>query len=153
MAVEVRIIPQYRRHIRAAEVRGWCRAALNAETAGRGRDLTVLLTGDDEVRTLNRVHRGIDEPTDVLSFPSATEGFPMAAEGARYLGDIAVSVPRAQAQAADAGHSLNSELQLLVVHGVLHLLGYDHGTEEERASMWARQDAILREGASREGGA
>jgi len=120
-------------------------SVLKAEGCSEG-EVTVLLTDDAQIRELNRDYAGVDAPTDVLSF-SAREGDPafvIAPEAATYLGDIVISVPYAAHQAAEQGHSLAAELRLLVVHGTLHLLGYDHSTEEERAEMWRRQDSILR---------
>jgi probable rRNA maturation factor len=101
--------------------------------------LTILLAGDDRLRELNRLYRGYDEPTDVLSFPSG-ESFP---EIESYLGDIAISVPMAGRQAAQGKHTLAEELVLLVVHGILHLLGYDHVEPSDRAEMWSVQHRIL----------
>ncbi|RJP55541.1 MAG: rRNA maturation RNase YbeY [Anaerolineaceae bacterium] len=103
-------------------------------------DLTIVLTDDEQIHRLNRDFLGIDAPTDVLSFP-ASETDPET--GARYLGDILLSVQRAEAQAQAAGHSLADETRLLVVHGVLHLLGHDHAEEEEKAKMWMAQGEIL----------
>jgi len=103
-------------------------------------ELTIVLTDDTRLRELNRDYLGIDAPTDVLSFP-ASETDPET--GARYIGDILISIPRAQAQADAAGHPLESEIQLLVVHGVLHLLGHDHAQAEEKARMWQAQAEIL----------
>jgi probable rRNA maturation factor len=103
-------------------------------------DLTILQTDDDHLRTLNRDYLGHDAPTDVLSFP-ASELDPET--GAFYLGDIAISIPRAAQQAQEAGHSLESEAQLLVVHGVLHLLGHDHAQVGEKDRMWAAQAEAL----------
>jgi probable rRNA maturation factor len=86
----------------------------------------------------------VDAPTDVLAFPDATRGPFVAAPGLpRYLGDVIVSFPRASAQAAEAGHDTQADLQLLVVHGMLHLLGYDDVTDEQRARMWDAQSEIL----------
>jgi len=108
--------------------------------------LTILLTGDAALQQLNRDFMGYDIPTDVLSFP-AGETMPGMAEAGMdtYLGDLAISVARAEEQAAAAGHSLADELQLLTVHGVLHLLGHDHAGAEEKAAMWAAQAAVLRQ--------
>lgn len=89
---------------------------------------------------LNRDYLGVDAPTDVLSFP-ASESDPET--GATYLGDILISIPRAAQQAQAAGHPLEAEVQLLVVHGVLHLLGHDHAEAEEKARMWAGQEKVL----------
>ena len=109
-------------------------------------DLAVMVTGDTAVQELNRRHRGVDAPTDVLAFAAAddpVEPFIDASEDPRYLGDIVVSLERAAAQAADAGHPVGAELQLLVVHGVLHLLGYDDQSDGHRTKMWAAQSRAL----------
>ena len=103
-------------------------------------DLTVVLTDDAQLHELNQDYLGIDAPTDVLSFP-ASETDPETAR--RYLGDILISIPRAEEQARAAGHALEAEAQLLVVHGTLHLLGYDHAKAEEKARMWKAQAEIL----------
>ncbi|MEW6401045.1 MAG: rRNA maturation RNase YbeY [Chloroflexota bacterium] len=102
--------------------------------------ISIILTDDEQLRELNRDYLGIDAPTDVLSFP-ASESDPET--GARYLGDILISVSRAVEQAISAGHELAGEVQLLVVHGVLHLLGHDHAEAEEKARMWTAQAEIL----------
>ena len=103
-------------------------------------DLTIAITTDDEIQHLNSQFRGIDLPTDVLSF-SSDELDP--ASGVRYLGDIVISFNRASIQAASAGHPVLDELKLLVIHGILHLLGYDHDTPETKSKMWAIQDQLL----------
>jgi probable rRNA maturation factor len=103
-------------------------------------NLSVVLTDNRRLQTLNRHYLGIDAPTDVLSFP-ASESDPET--GARYLGDILISVPYAKKSARQAGHPLEAELQLLVVHGVLHLLGHDHAKPREKARMWKAQREIL----------
>ena len=104
-------------------------------------ELTIVLTDDRRLRQLSRDYLGVDAPTDVLSFP-ASETDPDS--GARYLGDVLISIPRAAAQASEARHPLASEVQLLVVHGVLHLLGYDHGLAQERSRMWDVQGEVLK---------
>jgi probable rRNA maturation factor len=103
-------------------------------------DLTIVLTDDAQLQGLNRDYLGIDAPTDVLSFP-ASETDPETDR--RYLGDILISLPRAEEQAHAAGHSLEAEAQLLAVHGTLHLLGYDHAGAAEKARMWKAQAEIL----------
>jgi probable rRNA maturation factor len=103
-------------------------------------ELSIVLTDDARLQELNRDYLGIDGPTDVLSFP-ASEMDPET--GVHYIGDILISIPRAQAQADAAGYPLESEVQLLVVHGVLHLLGHDHAQAEEKAHMWKAQAEIL----------
>lgn len=86
----------------------------------------MLLTSDSSIRRLNRTYRGKDQTTDVLAFPSAMDLEP----GRQHLGEIAISLPRAQRQARRAGWRLRDELALLVTHGYLHLLGYDHETDD-----------------------
>lgn len=115
-------------------------ATLEHESVPDDSDLTIVLTDDEQLQDLNRDYRDVDVPTDVLSFP-ASEADPET--GRRYLGDILISVQRAEEQAAAASHPLEAELQLLVVHGVLHLLGHDHAEEEEKSRMWAAQSEVL----------
>jgi probable rRNA maturation factor len=115
-------------------------AALEHESISLDSELSIILTNDVRLHELNLNYLGIDAPTDVLSFP-ASETDPET--GARYIGDILISIPRAQNQAEAAGHPLESEIQLLVVHGILHLLGYDHAETEDKAVMWKVQAEIL----------
>jgi probable rRNA maturation factor len=104
-------------------------------------DLTIVLGDDALVRELNRQYLGHDAATDVLSFP-AEETDPET--GARYLGDVILSVPQAALQARVAGHPVEAEVQLLLVHGILHLLGHDHANATDKARMWAVQSKALR---------
>jgi probable rRNA maturation factor len=107
-------------------------------------ELAIVIGGDTQIQELNRQYRGVDAPTDVLSFAMLDEPSMVSnPEAPLYLGDVIISYPRVLAQAAEAGHSSQEELDLLAVHGVLHLLGYDHDNDERKATMWARQDAIL----------
>lgn len=103
-------------------------------------DISIVLTDDSQLQQLNRDFLGIDAPTDVLSFP-ASETDPET--GRRYLGDILISVPRADEQAGATGHALEEEVQLLIVHGTLHLLGHDHAEAEDKTKMWAAQAEVL----------
>ena len=137
------------------------RAAVRTALAAEGMDfpceVDILLTDNTGIHALNRAYRNVDAPTDVLSFPAwdARPG-PEDADpetGLVPLGDMALSVERAAAQAREYGHSVQRELAYLTVHSVLHLLGYDHVDEgPEKARMRAREEAILREmGLQREG--
>jgi probable rRNA maturation factor len=109
-------------------------------------DLTVVMTGDSQVQTLNRDFLGIDAPTDVLSFPADE---PDPETGRRYLGDVIISLPRATEQAMERGHTVEDEVQLLVVHGILHLLGHDHAGVKDKSRMWVMQaEALERLGVS-----
>jgi len=115
-------------------------AVLEHQSVRGDADLTIVLTDDAKLQELNRDYLGIDAPTDVLSFP-ASESNPET--GARYLGDVLLSLPRAAEQARTAAHSTEAEVTLLVVHGILHLLGHDHAQAEEKAKMWKAQGEIL----------
>ena len=114
--------------------------ALEQQAVKEEVDLSIVLTGDAQIQALNRDYRGYDKPTDVLSF-EVHERDPET--GTLYLGDIIISMERAAAQAEQGGHLLLAEIQLLVVHGVLHLLGHDHAEVEEKAKMWNDQAEIL----------
>lgn len=104
--------------------------------------VTLLLTDDKHMRQLNQDFRGMYKPTDVLSFP-AGDPPPAIQDMIPYLGDIAISLPVARNQARTSGHTLIAELQLLAVHGVLHLLGYDHVLPEDKVRMWSAQEEML----------
>ncbi len=107
-------------------------------------EVAIVLSDDASLRDLNRRFRGVDAPTDVLSFANETVGpYAGLAASPRYLGDIVISLERAQEQAAQVGAPTVKELQLLIVHGMLHLLGYDHADEDQKAQMWALQKRIL----------
>ncbi len=118
------------------------KTALEHEAQSLELDLSIILTDDARLHELNLNYLGVDAPTDVLSFP-ASETDPET--GARYIGDILISIPRAQSQADAGGHPLEAEVQLLVVHGVLHLIGHDHAEAEDKARMWKAQTEILKQ--------
>lgn len=118
-----------------------CAAAATLESEGRDGDLTILIDTPERIQTLNREFRHVDAVTDVLTFPAWEGEISLSADG--YLGDIMICYERAKEQAAAYGHSLTRELSFLAVHGVLHLLGYDHMTEEEERVMREKQTAIL----------
>ncbi len=144
--VEVRIDDRYGSRVEPGVLREAAKRTLEQQHVEEGRELTVAVTGDQVVRELNRRHRGVDRSTDVLAFPNETVGPFVDAPGfGRYLGDVIISLPQAESQAVSAGNDFSAELQLLVIHGVLHLLGYDHQTEPEAAEMWAVQQAVLDE--------
>lgn len=122
------------------------RETLRAEGVAGPVEVGVLIADDARLHALNRDYRGVDAPTDVLSFgdDGATGPFVSQPEGPRYLGDIAISLERVLAQAAEYGHPPARELAYLAVHGTLHLLGYDHErSPDEAAAMRAREEAVL----------
>ena len=126
---------------------------LMLQTAARSLDLpdetvtVVTLTGDEHLREYNRRYRGLDEPTDVLAFAAreqpTDQRFQAPPGTEEWLGDIVISLPRARRQAREAGHPVNAEVRLLAVHGLLHLLGYDHAEPSEEAAMTALTNRLL----------
>ena len=138
--INLTIDPRYAGQVDRARLRAAARAALKHQQAPMPGALTIVVADDATLHQLNCEFLGEDRPTDVLSFPS---GEADSEAGGRYFGDIALSLPTARAQARTAGHPLGAELQLLVVHGVLHLLGHDHANKEEQARMWQAQAEIL----------
>ena len=115
-------------------------AAMRHQVAPEDAEVTIVLTDDAQLHGLNKEYLSVDAPTDVLSFPSDQTD---PETGSRYLGDILISIERAAAQAAAAGHTTEAEVQLLVVHGILHLMGHDHAEPEEKTHMWQAQAEIL----------
>lgn len=99
-------------------------------------EISLILVNNEEIRNLNRDFRNIDRETDVLSF---------VYEDGEYLGDIFINIERVYSQAKEYNHSVEREFAFLLVHGILHLKGYDHHTNEEEIEMFAKQEEILNE--------
>ena len=142
--IQVQINDQFQSQVSPDLLRRAVSATLAHQQMEEPCELAVVVTDDEVLHELNRRYRDVDAPTDVLAFPDETRGPFVGAPGLpRYLGDVIISFPRAEVQAAEAGHDVQIELQLLVVHGVLHLLGYDDVTEEQRVRMWNAQAEVL----------
>ncbi len=146
--IDVQIAPAYAELVSAEQIVHVVQAVLEREAQPAESAVTVVITDDDEIQRLNRDYLDEDRPTDVLSF-AANEGndegdFVIPDELESYLGDVIVSYPTALAQATERSESVEQELALLIVHGCLHLIGYDHADDQEREAMWALQDEILR---------
>lgn len=135
---------------------GLARLAQALEGLWGGDDLSaeLLLVSEEEIRQLNARERGVDSVTDVLSFPSmdGIKGQPILAEehgeeldedGNVFLGSIVICEKRAREQAQEYGHSFERELWYLAVHGILHCLGYDHMTEEEKREMREKEESVM----------
>jgi probable rRNA maturation factor len=131
--------------ITAAELRRVARAVLTAENVATEVEVEVVLADEATVSDLNRLYRGRDEPTDVLSFAAAEgEAFLAAPDEAPSLGEIVICLPIAEAQAAAAGRPVAGEVAHLLSHGLLHLLGYDHEDDVAQSQrMQAREDELL----------
>lgn len=114
----------------------------------RAAEISVRVTGDDEIQALNRDYRGVDRPTDVLSFALALDdtgpAFTPPPDQPLHLGEVVVSLPYAQRQAHELGHSTEMEIAWLVIHGSLQLLGYAHAGEEEAQQMEGLERVALR---------
>lgn len=123
--------------------------AAEKENVEAGSELSVTFVTNDRIQEINREYRDKDKPTDVISFAMEELGegeTEIAGEGIpRVLGDIIISIQRTEEQAGEYGHSFERELGFLAVHGFLHLLGYDHETDEEEREMFGRQKGILDE--------
>jgi rRNA maturation RNase YbeY len=146
--MEVVVRSRLRRRLRLSSLHALAESILNAVGAGRSA-LSLLLVGDRFMRRLNRRYRRKDRTTDVLAFPTRHLRTRVTRHSSRVtsslLGDIVISLPQAQRQASRAGHSLDHELTVLMIHGTLHLLGYDHErSAREAGRMHRREGAVLR---------
>ncbi|MEI4829322.1 MULTISPECIES: rRNA maturation RNase YbeY [Bacillus] len=121
--------------------------AADTESVEDGAELSITFVNNERIQEINRDYRDKDQPTDVISFAMEDMGEGemeiVGVEMPRMLGDIIISIPRAKEQAEEYGHSFERELGFLAVHGFLHLLGYDHMTEEEEKVMFGKQKEIL----------
>lgn len=133
-------------------VRSAVKAALEYMDFPLKSEVSVMFTDDEEIHELNRLHRGVDRPTDVLSFPLfeydengdiIEDELDFNPNGEMILGDIVISLETALRQAQEYGHSFEREIGFLTVHSMLHLFGYDHMTPEDEAEMFGYQREIL----------
>lgn len=138
--IDVQVGARYQGKVKPAMLQQAAQATLDQQRLKRHVELTIVITGNAQLRSLNRAFRDVDAPTDVLSFATDEQPRPDTV----YLGDVVISYTKAREQAQAGGHPLEAELQLLVVHGVLHLLGHDHYTEAEKNAMWKAQSAVLK---------
>jgi len=126
-----------------ADLTSWTSAALGRRAAGR--EISVRVVGPKESRRLNARYRGKDKPTNVLSFPAANLPVPVAAnDQLQPLGDLVICPDVLRAEAREQGKSVRAHWAHLVIHGALHLIGYDHENEEDARRMERREVAVLR---------
>jgi probable rRNA maturation factor len=143
-SVEVLVAAAYSELVSPGPVRAAVLAALSLQRVQPICELAVVVTDARVSQELNRRHRGVDAPTDVLAFSHVAPGRFVEAPGqSHYLGDVVIAYPKASEQADELGHTVEAEIQLLAVHGVLHLLGYDDGTDAKRARMWTAQEEVI----------
>jgi probable rRNA maturation factor len=146
MSLEIDVVNDSNYGVDAIRLQTAAHVVLAAHEIHPDSGMSVVITDDESVAALNRQYRGIDAPTDVLSFPADIPDFSSdntSAGEPPYLGDLMIAYPYAAAQAEREGHDLQDSLSLLVVHGTLHLLGYDHDSYENKAKMWAAQESAL----------
>lgn len=118
-------------------------AILNSEGYGEEAEVSIVFVDDEYIQSLNSEYRGIDHPTDVLSFAMLEGQALPGQEEELILGDVVISLQTARRQAYEYGHSFHREVAYLTAHGVLHLLGYDHQDDESREEMRRKEEAIL----------
>ncbi len=138
MNINVVVAPKYARRISQKDLRNAASRVLAVEQPDTSSSLSIVVVGDRAMRDYNRRFHHVDAPTDVLSFPSP--------HFQDYLGDIIISYDTAKSNARQAGWRVRDELALLVVHGLLHLLGYDDSTPKAWEEMWKKQAEILERG-------
>ena len=142
--INIQVAPHFGAKVDEAALRRLAAVVLAQEGVAGETELSLIITDDEAIRELNRRFRGVDAPTDVLAFGAeAEEQFVSAPESPPYLGDVVISYQRALAQAEELGHAVAEELKLLVIHGILHLLGYDHQEEAAARKMRERERETL----------
>ena len=141
--ITIQVAPHFGAKVDEGDLRRVAAEVLGREEVAEGTELSLIITDDETIRELNRRFRGVDAPTDVLAFGAGTEEhFVSAPESPSYLGDVVISYQRALAQAKELGHTVAEELKLLVIHGILHLLGYDHQEEADAQKMRERESKM-----------
>ena len=152
MEINVLIDKGFEGYLEVGWLQGVAEQVLVAQDAGSRVEMGLVVTSQERVRQLNRNYRGRDEPTDVLAFsmfpePLATgeakSPFAQPPDGVLHLGEVIVSYPQAVIQAKEHHHSVKKEIAVLVIHGVLHLLGYEHDKPEPERQMKSREEEIL----------
>lgn len=140
MPIYLEILEGFSAQIDASSLRLAAETSLEHQNISAASELSLVVSDDEHLQQLNLQFRQVDAPTDVLSFPSTLTD---PESGTTYLGDVIISFQKALAQAQSGGHNVMDELQLLTVHGVLHLLGHDHANADQKNRMWAAQAEIL----------
>ncbi|MEQ4489267.1 MAG: rRNA maturation RNase YbeY [Dehalococcoides mccartyi] len=153
MEINVIVKPPFKKLVSTPFLKKIASETLKAQAADPNSELGIVITGQEEIKDLNLKYRGLDEPTDVLSFYmleenpenlTAADDFPTPPDENIHLGEIIISYPQAELQATAAGHSVSHEIAFLLIHGVLHLLGYDHHEVVAEAVMKSHQDIAMK---------
>jgi len=146
--IGIHVEEEFREVVEEGGVRRIAQTVLKAEGVAPPYEVSLVFTDSEKVKQLNRDYRGVDEPTDVLAFhmlpqKGVDSSFALPPDGVTRLGEVIISYPQAVAQAREQGHSPEKELALLVIHGILHLLGYDHEEPEEESKMRERERELM----------
>lgn len=136
----VKVDDSFASNVDKAKLQLTAQATLNYQEKYSEADLSIVITDNEQIQALNQKFRGVDSSTDVLSFPA---DFVDPDTLNTYLGDVIISYPFCLEQAQSANHSVDHEIAILVVHGVLHLMGYDHIHTQDKKHMWSLQANIL----------
>jgi probable rRNA maturation factor len=147
--INVLIDKEYKKQVKSIWLKNLARQIQIAENVNARSEMGLVITGDDEIHQLNLKYLDEDRPTDVLSFPmneqiDAAPVFVKVPDGKIHLGEIIISYPQAVKQAEEHQHSVEREIIILLIHGILHLLGYDHDIPEREQKMHNRELAILK---------
>jgi len=151
MKLGIQIDKEFRKHLDREWLQRVVEQSLTIKDFDSEVELSLVVTGDEMVQGLNQQYRGIDEPTDVLSFaliernPGDESSFINPPDGVLHLGEVVISYPQAAKQAEENGQEVKQELDLLIVHGVLHLLGYEHNEPDREKEMRALEEKVLYE--------
>jgi probable rRNA maturation factor len=149
MEINFLIDEDFAAHLEAGWLEGVARQVLTTEQASPNTELSLVITGQERVRQLNRDYLHRDHPTDVLAFsmlgglPEESSPFVAPPDGVLHLGEVIISYPQAVIQAEEHRHPVPREVALLVIHGILHLLGYDDEKPEAKRQMRAKEKEIL----------
>lgn len=145
MQINVLIDKEFKGKVGAKWLKGIAELALKAESQSQDTEMGLVMTGQEQIRKLNRKYLGKNRTTDVISFwmTQKESEFVSPPDGISHLGEIIISYPQAVIQAKEHKHPVKSEVALLVVHGVLHLLGYDDEEPEQARIMRGRETAIM----------
>ena len=146
--IEISVEEKFRGLVDGVWVKKIVQQVLEAEGVAHPYEVSMVFTDSQTVQQLNRDYRGMDEPTDVLAFYMLPQGegdnfFALPPDEVTRLGEVIISYPQAIEQAREQGHSTERELALLIIHGILHLLGYDHEEPEEEDEMRKREKELL----------
>lgn len=148
MEINISIDKEFKKYIKSIWLRKIAKIVIEAENIGTIKlEMSLVITGDEQIHELNLKYLAEDRPTDVLSFP--TDEYPArlftpGVDDMIHLGDVIISYPTAARQAVEHNHSVEQEITILLIHGILHLLGYDHDIPKRKRAMKNREALILK---------